>query len=61
MWDRKWCRGRESNPYGLAAEGFSSHYGFRRQLAAVRALDYAFTVTFARFRCSPSSLYTFPL
>ena len=28
---------------------------------AVRALDYAFTLTLARCRCSPSSLYTFPL
>jgi hypothetical protein len=26
------------------SDGFSSHYGFRRQPAAVRALDYAFTI-----------------
>ena len=25
-----WCRGRDSNPHGLAANGFSYHYGFRR-------------------------------
>lgn len=42
------------------AERFSSHYGFHRQLIAVRALDYALTIATC-FRPPPSSLYTFPL
>lgn len=29
------------------AERFSSHYGFHRQLNAVRALDYALAMAFA--------------
>ena len=42
--------------------GFSSHCIFQCQPnKAVRALDYAFTMAACRFRCPPSSLYTFPL
>lgn len=41
----------------LRENGFSSHFGFRRQRIAVRGLDYAFISE----RWLPSSLYTFPL
>ena len=46
------------------AEGFSYHFGFRRLAVRVRArlvcgLDYTFTIAHSRFRCCPSSLYTF--
>jgi len=38
-----WCRGRDSNPHGLSANGFSYHYDFRR-LLSVRGLDDAFSL-----------------
>ncbi len=41
--------------------GFSYHFGFRRRPSDVRGLDYPFTLAVTRFRCCPSSLYTFPL
>jgi hypothetical protein len=40
--------------------GFSYHFGFRRPAMRVRGLDYPFTIPRERFRCCPSSLYTFP-
>lgn len=40
--------------------GFSYHFGFRRPAVRVRGLDYPFTIPRERFRCCPSSLYTFP-
>ena len=40
--------------------GFSYHFGFRRLATRVRGLDYPFTIPRERFRCCPSSLYTFP-
>jgi hypothetical protein len=40
--------------------GFSYHFGFRRPATRVRGLDYPFTIPRERFRCCPSSLYTFP-
>ena len=40
--------------------GFSYHFGFRRLGSRVRGLDYPFTIPRERFRCCPSSLYTFP-
>ena len=49
----------------LRPYGFSYHFGFRRLALArsrgrlVRGLDYTFTVARSRFRCCPSSLYTF--
>ena len=56
-------RGRDSNPHGLTANGFSYHYGFRRPPAmAVCGLDYTFTFYYASgvtVRREPSSLYTF--
>ena len=57
---RVWCGRRELNPHGLAACGFSYHFGFRRPARRVRGLDYTFTIPHTRFRCCPSSLYTFP-
>ena len=60
-----WCGRPESNRQGLTPDGFSYHFGFRRRsseqaLSRVRGLDYTFTLTPARRRCCPSSLYTFP-
>jgi hypothetical protein len=40
--------------------GFSYHFGFHRPAMRVRGLDYPFTIPRERFRCCPSSLYTFP-
>jgi len=57
---RVWCGRRELNPHGLAACGFSCHFGFRRPAERVRGLDYTFTIPLTRARCCPSSLYTFP-
>ena len=48
-----WCRGRDSNPHGLAANGFSYHYVFRRpRFRSVRGLDYTFTFYYALLRDS---------
>ena len=52
---RVWCGRRELNPHGLAACGFSYHFGFRRPAGRVRGLDYTFTIPHTRFRCCPSS------
>jgi len=38
-----WCPGLDSNQHGLAAWGFSYHFGFRRPLR-VRGLEHAFTM-----------------
>lgn len=40
-------------------EGFSYHYGFRRQPEAVCGLEHAFTLMTSHLRCPPSALYTF--
>jgi hypothetical protein len=55
-----WCGRRELNPHGLAACGFSYHFGFRRPARGgfvVWTIPSPFPVG---FRCCPSSLYTFP-
>jgi hypothetical protein len=56
-------RGRDSNPHGLSANGFSYHHGFRRPPSGtVCGLDYTFAFYYARsvtVRREPSSLYTF--
>jgi hypothetical protein len=53
--------GRNRTGTGLSPNGFSYPYGFhRRPLRAVCGLDYPFTLAPSRFRCCPSSLYTFP-
>ena len=60
---RRWggAGGRNRTGTGLCPNGFSYPYGFhRRPLRAVCGLDYPFTLAPSRFRCCPSSLYTFP-
>ena len=55
-----WCGRRDSNPHDLSVNRFSYHFDFRRR-------RYAFVVWtipspwLTRFRCCPSSLYTFPI
>jgi len=45
---------------GFPPTDFRTRYGFRRlPCGAVWGLDYPFTLTPRRFRCCPSSLYTF--
>ncbi len=59
--DRDGAGGRNRTGTGLSPNGFSYPYGFhRRPLRAVCGLDYPFTLAPSRFRCCPSSLYTFP-
>src|ERR1700735_4690427 len=56
-----WCGRGDLNPHDLFRVcGFSYHFGFRRPARRVRGLDYPFTIPRERFRCCPSSLYTFP-
>lgn len=56
-----WCGRGDLNPHDLFRVcGFSYHFGFRRLATRVRGLDYPFTIPRERFRCCPSSLYTFP-
>ena len=56
-----WCGRGDLNPHDLFRVcGFSYHFGFRRLATRVRGLDYPFTIPRKRFRCCPSSLYTFP-
>jgi len=56
---RVWCGRRELNPHGLAACGFSYHFGFHRPAGRVRGLDYTFTIPYeglgaARLVSTPS-------
>ena len=62
----KWCGRPDSNRHSsFEPRDFLTSYGFRRLALArsrcrlVCGLDYTFTVARSRFRCCPSSLYTF--
>ncbi len=53
-----WCGWGDSNPHAPKGDRFSYHYSFRyriKRLWSGLCLHHSF-----RFRCSPSSLYTFP-
>jgi hypothetical protein len=65
--DRKrWCGRPDSNRHSdFSPRDFLTSYGFRRlawarsRFRLVCGLDYTFTIARSRFRCCPSSLYTF--
>ena len=64
-WDLHWCGRWDLNPHGpFQPYGFSYHFGFRRRQLARGSWSglslHHYAGVIRRFRCCPSSLYTFP-
>jgi hypothetical protein len=56
-----WCGRGDLNPHDLLGSAdFHTTSAFAAPQVRVRGLDYPFTIPRERFRCCPSSLYTFP-
>ena len=56
-----WCGRGDLNPHDLLGSAdFHTTSAFAAPPKRVRGLDYPFTLLRRRFRCCPSSLYTFP-